>query len=524
MQEYKKYDKALIEKLCKAQPKGSFNGTDVAREYCRKKKIEFEARVVRRVQDIIQKEEFHILDLGPKKHIQYLNACNRVFIPQKKNTIITWAQAKTPIDEPLWKNLLAYAKEHDAEIIVIPGTYLNNASPFNFGREYAWDERLDGYLYATEAGVHNHLSVIADTDIVPTAKRPLSGFHGVTGIESSVIGHPRQQMIISPTMKNRRRKFMFSTGSITVPNYRRSRKGKEAKVYHKMGFLFVENINDENFVARHIHAEPDGSFQDLIFRVEDGKVTLKNDWKAMIFGDTHLSKEDRVMLKESRRLIGIGKCEQTIWHDLFDGYSINHHQAKDHVEQVIKARKGLHSLQGELDMNMEFIEEWKDTNMVIVPSNHPDWIDKWVRFNQGVKDAHNALLFNRFQSVLFDELAPKGLYAYAIEENFGDEVRCLERDISYEICGIEVNNHGDLGSNGAKGTPLTFAKLPHPVISGDKHHCYTLDEAYGVGISGVLDHKYNKGMSSWAQSNGIILSNGKFQHLLYFDGKFTNLI
>jgi len=518
------YDIDLIKRLCKKQPKGEFNCTDVAKKYAKEKDLDFSQSVARSIQKIVNNHGLHIDMVSPKNHIQFTMALKRSFVQTKKNTIITWAQAVTPIHEGLWENLLAYAEEHDAEVIVIPGTYLNNNSPFQWRRDYAWDNRLTNYLYATEASVHNHLSVIADTDIVPTAKRPLNNLQGVTGIESSIVGHPRQHMQISPTMKNRRRKFMFTTGSITVPNYRRARAGKEASIYHKMGFLFVENLNEENFVARHIHAEEDGSFQDLIYRVEKGKVSLKNDWKAMIFGDTHLSKEDSGMLEESRRLVTIGKCEQTVWHDLFDGYSINHHQAKDHVEQVIKARKGLFSLQGELDMNMEFIKSWKDTNMIIVPSNHPDWIDKWVRFNQGVKDAHNALLFNRFQSILFEELAPKGLYAHVIEENFGDEVTCLERDISHEVCGIELNNHGDLGSNGAKGTAITFAKLPHPVVSGDKHHCYTIDEAYGVGVSSVLDHKYNKGMSSWAQSNGIILSNGRFQHLLYFDGKFTNLI
>jgi hypothetical protein len=518
------FDIDLIKSLCKKQPKEDFNCTDVAKKYAKIKGLDFSQSVARRIQRIVKNHELHVDLVSPKLHVQYTTALSKTFVQTKPNTIIMWAQAKTPIHEQLWKNALVYAKKHNAEILVMPGTYLNNNSLFQFKREYAWDNRLTDYLYATEASVHNHLSIIADTDILPTAKRPLNGLHSVTGLASSVIGHPRQQMIISPTMKNCRRKFMFTTGSITVPNYRRSRVGKEASIHHRMGFLFVENINEENFVARHIYAEEDGSFQDLIFRVENEKITIEDKWKAMIFGDTHLSKEDKVMLEESRRLVGIGRCERTVWHDLFDGYSVNHHQSKDHVEQVIKARKGLHSLQGELDMNMEFIKTWKDTNMIIVPSNHPDWIDKWVRFNGGVKDAHNALLFNKFQAILFDELAPKGLYAHAIEEEFGEEVTCLERDISYEVCGIELNNHGDLGSNGAKGTPLTFAKLPHPVVSGDKHHCYTLDNAYGVGLSSVLDHKYNRGMSSWAQSNGIILSNGRFQHLLYFDGKFTNLI
>lgn len=522
----KKHDYQLIEKLCKRQPKDNFNATDVTRKYAKDKGIEFSVYLARAIQRIIKSEGYHIDSVDPKTSLQFKKAQRNVLNSKKKNYIITWAQAKTEIHTELWANMHKYAKFTDAEIIVIPGTYLNpnkSESKKEF-REWAWDERLDKYLYATESVVHNHLTMIADTDVLPTAKRPLNSFHSVTGIESCVIGHPRQHMNIVPTMKNSRRKFMFTTGAVTVPNYRRARVGKEANTHHKMGFLFVEHLSKDNFVARHVEAEDDGSFQDLCFRVQTGKKKIKNcAWEAMIFGDTHLSKEDRELLKESRRLIDKIGCKRTVWHDLFDGYSINHHQMKDYVEQVIKTRKGLNLLDVELEMNMDFIKDWLDTDMVIIPSNHPDWLDKWVRFNQGAKDVSNAHLFNKFQSILFEEKAPKGLYAYLIEEEFGDSITCLHRDDSYQVCGMELNNHGDLGSNGAKGTPNTFAKLNTPIVSGDKHYPYTLDNAYGVGLSSVLDHEYNKGLSSWAQSNGVILDNGKFQHLLYFEGKFTNL-
>lgn len=524
------YDRSIIERLCRKQPKGSFNATDVAKKYCKKVGIDFSVYRARSIQMIIKNEGYHIDVVHPKKSAQYSAARKRTYKSSKKNRIVAWAQAKTPIHEGLWNNVHAYAKEHNADIIIIPGTYLNPNNQYTFDafkmkREFAWDDRLSPYLYATEAQLHTHLSMIADTDIVPTAKRPLQGFHSVTGIESCIIGHPRQHMDIVPTMKNSRRKFMFTTGAITVPNYRIARAGKEASIHHKMGFLFIENLSEDDFTARHIHAEEDGSFQDLSYRVENGRVFKCEDpWEAMIFGDTHISKEDECLLNESRRLIDVVGCKRTVWHDLMDGYSINHHQAKDYVEQVIKAKKGLNRLDTELEMNMEFIRKWKNTNMVIIPSNHPDWLDKWVRLNQGNKDTVNAILFNKFQSILFEEKAPKGLFAYTIEENFNDEVLCLDRDDSYEVCGIELNNHGDLGANGAKGTPNTFAKLNTPIVSGDKHHPYTFDNAHGVGLSSVLDHVYNKGLSSWAQSNGIILSNGRFQHLLYFGGKFTNLI
>lgn len=523
----RKYNYSLIEKLCKKQPKNNFNATDVAKRYCKQEGIEFSVYIARRVQQIISDNDLHIDSVDPKKSIQYTNATKRSYKSKKKNVIVTWAQAKTPIHKKLWENILAYADKTNSEIIVIPGTYLNPNSPHSIQayREFAWDQRLTEYLYATECQIHNHLITIADTDIVPTAKTPLTGFHSVTGIESCIIGHPRQHMDMVATMKNSRRKFMFSTGAITVPNYRIARAGKEASIHHKMGFLFIESISADNFVARHVHAEDNGAFQDLTFRVEGGRVLdKKEDLEAMIFGDTHLKKEDKTLLNESKRIVKLSNCKRTVWHDLMDGYSINPHEAKDYVEQVIKTKRGDNLLSEELEYNKEFVREWIWSNMVVVPSNHPEWIDRWVRENRGVKDPANAILFNEFQNVLFNEDAPKGLYAYYLEKEFGDKINCLSRDDSYEVCGIELNNHGDLGSNGAKGTPLTFKKLNTPIVSGDKHWPYTFDNAHGVGLSSVLDHKYNRGMSSWAQSNGIILSNGRFQHLMYFEGKFTNLI
>ena len=524
MRTKKKYDNELITSLYKSEElKGDVNITDITKEYCRIKEIDFTVYVARNVQRIVNDLGLRSKIENPEKSKQYKSAINRTFDNTKSNYIITWAQAHTPIDSSLWNNIKAYADYHDASIVVIPGTYLNNNSVFN-KRVEVWDSELENHLYASEDYVHNHLVMVPDADILPTAKRPLLGLYGVTGIESCVIGHPRQHMDIVPTMKNSRRKFMFSTGSITVPNYRKSRVGKDAIHHHKMGFLFVENLSDNNFTARHVHAEEDGSFQDLIYRVQNGKVKARKDWDAMIFGDTHISKEDNTLLEEAKRLVKISNCKITIWHDLMDGYSINPHQSNDYVEQVIKAKKGLNRLDSELEANLEFIRKWIDTNMIIIPSNHPDWLDKWVRFNKGYNDTTNAFLFNKFQNILFNEEAPKGLFAYVIEEEFGDKVKCLSRDDSFEICGIEVNNHGDLGSNGAKGTANTFAKLNTPIVSGDKHYPYTIDNAHGVGVSSILDHKYNKGLSSWAQSNGIILSNGRFQHLLYFEGKFTNLI
>jgi len=431
------YDRALLKQLCKQQPKNNFNATTVTREYCEEVGIEFSVYKARQVQKIIKKENFHETGSKPHESDHYKEATKRKIKKKIGLYLITWAQAHTPINEVLWENMKAYAQKIGAKIIVLPGTYLNYNSSFK-KLERTWDDRLLEYMYASENKLFKHLHIIPDADILPTAQMPLMGMESVTGIESSIIGHPRQHKMIVPTLKTSRRKLMATTGSITVENYRRARVGKKARTHHKMGFLIAEKIDKEEFVMRHVEAEKDGSFQDLVFRVEEGKVSMTAKWAAIVNGDTHLSKECSDMLKETRRIVEIGKPDVTIWHDLFDGYSINHHQQKDFVAQVIKEKKNLNSLQGEIDLNMNFIKEWKDTNMIIIPSNHNDWLDKWVRFSEGTKDLKNAKLFNEFQAVLFEEKAPKGLYAYLVDREFGDEVKTLDRNASYMVAGHEI--------------------------------------------------------------------------------------
>lgn len=523
------YDRDLIKELCKKQPKGNFNATNVAKSYCRQKDITFSIYKARAVQQIIKDEGYHEKDsLKPFQTASYSDAVKRNLTKRSKIYFITWAQAHTPISEKLWESMKAYAKKIGAEIVVIPGTYLNYNSNHK-KMVNTWDDRVIEHMYASETKIFKHLHMIPDADILPTASMPLTGMESVTGIESSIIGHPRQHMAIIPTMKNSRRKVMITTGSITVENYRRARVGKKAKTHHKMGFLVAEKIDNEDFVVRHVEAEKDGSFQDLIYRVEDGKVKKNAKWDALISGDTHLTWEDMAMIKEQERLAKKGKPDYIVWHDLLDGISINPHQMKDYVEQVVKAKKGLNSLQRELDYNKKFLEDRiafakkiEATN-VIVPSNHPEWLDRWVRLSYGEKDAINATLYNQFRAILYEEKAPKGLYAYLIDEWFGDEVITLHRDDTFMVAGHECNSHGDLGANGAKGTPRTFKRLNTKIVSGDKHFPYTYDTAYGVGVTAVLDHRYNRGMSSWMQSSGIIHSNGTFQHLMFSGGKFTTL-
>ena len=524
-----KYDIDLIERLCKTykNKEGEISVTELSKEYQKRKGLE------ERNSETIRKNINNlIIRRGLKfstkvdKSKAYLKA-KKKSLKRSKRYIVTYAQANTPIFEPLWENMLAYSESIGSEIIVIPGTYLNPHSEYaNY--KNGWHDSVVPYMHAKEDKLHDFLTIISDANVLPTAERPLRGFEGVTGEESSIVGHPRHHIEVVPTLPQSRDKYLMTTGAITVPNYRQARVGKKAKFHHVQGFLIVEVFDKENYVFRHVSATKDGSFQDLCYKVGNGKVLKNGKSDTIVLGDLHLRHADVNMLEETRVLARKLKVGNIVTHDIFDGQSINHHERKDLISQALKEKKGTNSLEKEVEQMLDWLENWTDGekwNIVIVPSNHNDWLDKWVRLQQGHGDIKNFDMFLNLQKVLFEEKAPNGLVAYLIDERFkSKKVITLGRHESFKRLGFELNNHGDLGSNGAKGTPTTFKKLNVKIVSGDKHFLYSLDGAHGVGISTHKDMGYNKGLSSWTKSHGIIHENGKFQHLIYVDGKFTELI
>jgi len=97
----------------------------------------------------------------------------------------------------------------------------------------------------------------------------------------------------------------------------------------------------------------------------------------------------------------------------------------------------------------------------------------------------------------------------------------LGRGDSYKVKGWELGQHGDMGSNGSRGSLLQFRKLNTKIIVGHYHSPGRKDGALAVGTSTKLRVGYNMGPSSWLQSHVIIHSNGKSQHINFINGKYT---
>ena len=455
---------------------------------------------------------------------QYIKAKERKFNKKKRKFLITWAQNSTAVHENFISNIESYAKFINADIHVIAGRYKNPTSVFTDKDYDVWADRILQYLDAGRHEVHKHMWIMSDVKIQPTAVDPMTGLQGMSGINSCVFGSPKVQMETIPVLEGNLPKLMMTTGACTVKNYTDSKAGKKGEFHHTLGFVIVEIKNEEIFFSRQITATDDGNFTDLFYKVEDGNVTKIDTIAAAVLGDLHYGQHDERVLDKTLDLFKSLKPENVILHDVFDGLSINHHESKDPFIQYQREVDGTNSLKGEIESMLEGLEKFSDYNVSIVRSNHDDFLDRWLK-NTDWRKANtlkNSIEYMEFSALLLKGEAPKGIIPYLINKKF-PSFRTLGRSDSLVVNGWELAQHGDIGSNGSRGSLMQFRKLNTKIVVGHYHSPGRKDGALAVGTSTKLRVNYNLGPSGWLQSHVIIHHDGKAQHINFIRGEFTTL-
>jgi hypothetical protein len=125
-----------------------------------------------------------------------------------------------------------------------------------------------------------------------------------------------------------------------------------------------------------------------------------------------------------------------------------------------------------------------------------------------------------YSYILLRGEAHNGIIPYLINKKF-PKMKTLGRNDSYVVNGWELAQHGDIGSNGSRGSLLQFRKLNTKIVVGHYHSPGRKDGALSVGTSTKLRVNYNLGPSSWLQSHVIIHKDGKAQHINFINGQFT---
>lgn len=440
----------------------------------------------------------------------------------KKNTfIIGWAQNATPVHQNLFNNMKAYAKARKAGMHIIAGRYKNPTSIFSDEGHEHWADEVLPYLDANRHNLHELLQVLSDVKIPPTSAQPLSGMNGITGLESCIVGHPRQHLKALPVLEGYPHKLLLSTGACTVANYTDSKSGKKGEFHHALGFIIVE-LDGEDFHIRQVSCDEDGNFYDLFHRVKDGKVKKNKDGcEAAILGDIHIQHNNKEATDLTFQLLDKMKPKHTMIHDIIDCESISHWDMNDPFRMMKKEEEGTDNLYKEKQDMIDWLRKYKEYNLVVVRSNHDDFFDRWLKSADWRKTGNRKLYLEAANILANEKLAQsKGVIPYYIEKEFGEKIKTLGLDDSYRVLGWELGMHGHLGASGSRGGHTQFKGINTKNVTAHVHHPHREDGHCSVGTLTHLRVNYTKGLSNWMHSNGLIYPDGKFQHIHIINGKY----
>ena len=509
--------------------KGGEKVTPATRKMCEKFNLMYHESIGRAYRDVLQTN--NITDNLPNNENDdiYKTAKSKQFDSSKKRFLITWAQQETDVHEEFLSNIEAYAEHIDAEILVICGRYRSPISLEASKQQEKkdkdknhWHPRVIPYLIASRQDLHEHLTVLADVKVQPTASTPLSGFNSITGLESCILGHPRVHLKSLPVLDSYPNKLLWTTGAVTIDNYSDTKAGKKGSFHHTLGMLVVE-LDEDVFHVRQVQCEEDGSFYDLMNYVANGIASGYNiNCPAIIFGDLHLGNEHKENLEQSFKLVDLLSCNKIILHDVMENYAISHHELKNPVVLAQRELNGSWELQGEIDYMVKWFNDHKKYNFVSVMSNHTAFIDRWI-LNNDWRKSPNKAKYLELANIVVSGKAPKGLVPYILDADT-ENVKSLSYNDSYRIGAWELGLHGDIANAGSRGSILQFKNLNTKTITGHSHTPQREDGALIVGTLTKMRLGYNIGLSAWLASNVVIYPNFKASHINLINGRFTTLI
>lgn len=460
-------------------------------------------------------------------------------LPESKTYVFTAAQNATKPHFPFFASLQNYCEHNNAELCIIPIRYKN---PTSVGEDINqskrqdnwWHSDLHDYMYEGRINVHKWLTLLGDANVQLTAIHPTTGFESMTGSKSAVLAHPKLELRSIPTQEDYP-KLVMTTGAVTEKNYGKSRAGKRGEFHHTYGAVVVEIQDDEVFHIRHINALNNGKFMDIDlneYTPEGVKPYERID--ALDMGDTHVRSVDHTVIEATfvgdDSIVSVLKPKYLIWHDLLDGESVNHHELKDPFMQTLKQETGKRNILEEIQEVADFVDKYAppDVENLVVPSNHDDFLRRWMNETDWRKDPTNARFYldtakAMIESGVYDDNGmhiihpfPMWLKKLAKHKN----IKCLARSTSHTIRGIEVAQHGDKGANGSRGSLRGFSKLGVKSIIGHSHTPGIDEGCYQVGTSSRLRLNYNLGPSSWMHCHAVIYPNGKRALINIINGRW----
>lgn len=480
----------------------------------------------------------------PTYKLEYVNVTHHREINWKsaKRAIVVAAQNATPEHEEFWPILEHMAGVLNAEILVIPLRYKNATSVWTASQRNAdwWSPPLRPYLWNVREDLNKNVMVLGDIKIQPTASNPLSGAEALSRASSAVIGHTRAQTISVATPQHTMAKLLMTSGACTVSNYSDTRVGRLGDFHHSLSAVLIE-LRGNHFYMRRLN------YSDRTKRVIDqGVAYYRNRHEtappslALIQGDTHVDYVDPKVIEATFGAGGLverTRPQHLVWHDLLDGHSCNPHHLNNPFADIAKYYAGRSEVNGETDRAIEFVHEQtqrairatgnKDLESVIVPSNHIDFLARYIMREDWKKlPAENRRFYLKTALMMADqtELTEKGIeFPDPFTEIFRaaevPNTRVLNLDEPFVLADVALHMHGDRGPNGSRGSIKNLRRVATKSVIGHSHSPGEDEGCVQVGTSTRLRLEYNAGASSWLNTHCDLNADGKRQLVTIVDGR-----
>lgn len=492
-----------------------------------------------------KKNGFKTLSNGNKVQIFKCNSCYRTFtedvstteksrfIPNRVLTgdryVITSARNNVPVNDSFFMALENYCMINGARLLVIPTFYQKNL----YTEDTLIWEVDEEYLLHENVSLNNKVNVLAKMNLLATADNPLGGLDSLAKGNSLIVGHSQVQMRSLPVQRDSSSVIMHTTGSVTYSEYNNTKAGEKASFNHSMAALVVEFDEDGDYFIRILNCDDNDGFYDIDgYYTEDNFVPL--DYvDALIKGDEHVfvtsTEVSNATYFNDDSIVNILKPKVIVRHDVLDSFTISHHHRRDSFLQYSKFINNKNKIQDELSMTASFIINTtpKDSQTVVISSNHHDHLKRWLNECDPKIEPWNAKIYHQLTYLMLEEIesaddihVPDPFVLWFNSTYKNTNVKFLDRNTSFKIHDIELDNHGDIGANGSRGSISQFSKFNEKVVIAHSHSPGINKGAYQVGTSTPKKLEYTNGPSSWMNTDCLIYKNGKRQLISIINGKW----
>jgi len=448
------------------------------------------------------------------KHLQSI----RTKAENRSTFVITTAVTGCQVHAGFLASIKRFCERNKAMMIVLPAT--------DPAARAGWT--LDAKL-KREAVLHGELK-LNDNCFLSKVKLSAKHIDPATGMDhivqrrgSFIYASPKQRLRVVPTSGEYPRIGM-TTGAITHANYETDRYLSDRTAYistvdHTIGALIVEVVDDEIFHFRQVQAEKSGAFVDMgVYYKPDGIGKLLPI--ARILGDYHAGQHDPIAEAAFMRLQAKVPAASIIFHDLFNGLSVNHHESNKHILRSIRYRRGQLCLESEFKSVVEVLDRWSEVaeKLHVVASNHNEFLNKYLDEGRYVKDYQNKL----FALELALEMArEKNPLRHGVENMLGlknpKALNWLDRKAKLILAGVRLSQHGDeYGATNMKNQSNVYGDA----VTAHLHAPGIWRGIFRVGTTSLMDLDYNVGPSGWMHTGCDLYPNGARSLISVIAGKY----